>query len=219
MITEEVKIPTGTRPIEAFTMSGEVKPAVAFLILPGRGYTINHFLLDFLWRMAAESGFYALKAEYRGYTYRHLAEPYDHQHAIEDLGNILSYLANLSYPAQNVIVCAKSLGTVALAGLTATRETGFPKAILLTPVLYYKKDTGVFSMWEEYNKKVPDSYLVFGSDDPYCDLESARAAFPQALIDCCPGADHGLNLAGDYARTIEMQREIIEKAKRFITAG
>jgi len=216
MITEDLKIPTAGRPIEAFAMSGETKPDKAFLILPGKGYTINHFLLDFLWRMAAESGFYAIKAEYRGYTYRHLDEPYDRRHAVEDAGYMLDYLAERGYRPADIVVCAKSLGTVALGGILLEREISFDKAVLLTPVLYYQKEAGIFSMWNDYNKKVKNSYLVFGSSDPYCDMETAQSAFPGALIDCYEGADHGLSLERDYARTIEIQREIIEKTKCFI---
>jgi len=217
MITQEIKIPTGGKPIEAFTMCGEDRPQKAFLILPGKGYTINHFLLDFLWRMAAEAGFYAIKAEYRGYTYRHLDEPYDHDHAIEDLGYILDYLENAGFQPKNIIGCAKSLGTVALAGAVAKRNECFAKAILLTPVLYYKREAGVFPMWNGYKQKVSSSYLVFGSNDPFCDLETAETAFPDTQMDCYQGADHGLSLDGDYARTIEINREIIEKVKSFIT--
>ncbi|PKM41636.1 MAG: hypothetical protein CVV03_12100 [Firmicutes bacterium HGW-Firmicutes-8] len=217
MVTAEIKIPTPGRPIEALTMCGEDKPKKAFLILPGKGYTINHFLLDFLWRMAAEAGFYAIKAEYRGYTYRHLDEPYDHDHAIEDLGYVLDYLAEVGYKSQNIIICGKSLGTVALAGAVAKRQESFAQAVLLTPVLYYKREAGVFPMWDVYKQKVGSSYLIFGSDDPFCDLVTAKAAFPESQMDCYQGADHGLNLDGNYTRTIEINREIIEKVKSFIT--
>ena len=72
-------------------------------------------------------------------------------------------------------------------------------------------------MWDGYKQKIGASYLVFGSDDPFCDLETAKAAFPESQMDCYQGADHGLSLDGDYARTIEINREIIEKVKSFIT--
>ncbi len=166
--------------------------------------------------MAAETGFYAIKAEYRGYTYRHLNEPYDHEHAAEDVGYVLDFLAEKGYSPEKTVICAKSLGTIALAGITANRNISLDKAVLLTPVLYFQKSGAVLPLWEEYNKKVKSSYLVFGGDDPYCDPVSATAAFPAAPIDCYPGADHGLHLEGDYARTIEIQREIIEKVKHFI---
>jgi len=216
MITEDLQISTGGRPIDASAMYGAAKPDRAFLILPGKGYTVNHFLLDFIWRMAAEAGFYAIKAEYRGYTYRHLNEPYDHEHAAEDVGYVIDFLTVKGYPPEKTIVCAKSLGTIALATYTANRDIILDKAVLLTPVLYFRKDDGVFPVWAGYSKKVKNSYLVFGSNDPYCDTDSAKAAFPAAPIDCYPGADHGLHLEGDYARTIEIQREIIEKVKQFI---
>ncbi|MHB9095038.1 MAG: hypothetical protein ACYC21_10220 [Eubacteriales bacterium] len=72
-------------------------------------------------------------------------------------------------------------------------------------------------MWAEFVKKVKDLYIVFGSNDPYCDKTSAEAAFPRALVDSYPGADHGLSLDNNYAGTIDIQREIIEKTKKFIT--
>lgn len=217
MITEDIKIPTGGRPIEAFTIYKEDRPEKAFLVLPGKGYTINHFLLDFLWRMAAETGFYAIKAEYRGYTYRHLDEPYDHKHAAEDAGLVLNHLLEQGFKPENIVVCGKSLGTIALAGLLTRRDISLDKAILLTPVLYYKKGQEIFPAWDEYRKRVRHSYLVFGTEDPYCDIESAQTNFPGDLINCYPGADHGLHLAGNYAGTIDINREIIEKVRRFIT--
>lgn len=217
MITEDIKIPTDGKPIEAFTMSGGKRPERAFLILPGKGYTINHFVLDFLWRMAAESGFFAIKAEYRGYTYRHLGEPYDHEHAAADAGYVFDYLTARGYSPDNIVVCAKSLGTLSLASLVKKREARFQKVILLTPILYLNKGAKPFPGWALYNEKVKDTYLVFGGNDPYCDEVTARQVFPDAKIQCYGGADHGLHLADDYARTIEIQHEIITGVRKFIT--
>lgn len=216
MLTEEIKIPADGRPIEAFTMHKKAKPDRAFLILPGRGYTVNHFLLDFLWRMAAEQGFFAVKAEYRGYTYRHLGQPYDHNHATNDARFVLDYLASLGYEAENTVLCAKSLGTIATCNLVVDHNRRFHKVILLTPVLYVNKNDGVFPAWINFNEEVKQAYLVFGSNDPYCDQATARTTFPTARIDCYEGADHGLHLVGNYAETIEINRQIIEKVKDFV---
>jgi len=217
MHTGELKIPTDGRPIEAFFMCKEEKPDRAFLILPGKGYTINHFVLDFLWRMAAECGFYSLKAEYRGYTYRHLGEPYDHHNAAADAGYVLDYLNELGYPPEKITVCGKSLGTIAVGNLVADGGAIFERAILLTPVLYMKKEKGVFPQWAEFNKKISKPYLIFGGSDPFCDRETARQVFPEGLIECYPGADHGLSIDDDYLRTLEIQREIIANVKQFIS--
>ena len=217
MHTGELKIPTDGKPIEAFFMCKEEKPDRAFLILPGKGYTINHFVLDFLWRMAAECGFYSLKAEYRGFTYRHLGEPYDHHYAAADAGYVLDYLNELGYPPEKITVCGKSLGTIAVGNLVADRGAIFERAILLTPVLYMKKEKGVFPQWAEFNKKISKPYLIFGGSDPFCDRETARQVFPEGLIECYPGADHGLSIDDDYLRTLEIQREIIANVKQFIS--
>jgi hypothetical protein len=217
MIIEALKIPTSTKPIEAFAMHHEPKPDKVFLILPGKEFTIHHFLLDFMWRMAAEAGFFAIKAEFRGYTYKHQGEPYDHEHAIEDAGFVMDYLINTGYIPNNITFCTKSLGTIALAGLVAKSAFSFDKAILLTPVLYYQKESGVFPVWNEYNQKVKQSYIVFGDDDPYCDLDTAKSAFPKGLIESFIGADHGLNITADYLKTMEIQQKIIEQTKLFIT--
>lgn len=216
MTTEEIKITTGGRPIEAFTMSPAGKPARAFLVLPGKGYTINHFLLDFLWRMAAESGFYSIKAEYRGFTYRHLDEPYDHKHAAIDAGHVINHLTDLGYAPEDIVVCAKSLGTIAACSLVTKNEMGFQKVVLLTPVLYIRKENPVYPIWTVFNERVPETHLVFGTNDPFCDRESAQATFPEATVDCYTGADHGMSIEGDYLQTINIQREIIEKVKSFI---
>lgn len=216
MFTEEIKIPTDGRPIEAFTMYRDPTPARALLILPGKGYTINHFLLDFIWRMAAEQGFYAIKAEYRGFTYRHLNEPYELRDAVKDVEFMFKFLKETGYSSGDITVCAKSLGTIALADTLNRRGISISKAVLLTPVLYYAKKLETLPVWDEYSKNVDGSYLVFGSNDPFCDLETARTKFPDSLTDFYPGADHGLHLNADYTRTIEIQREILEKVKQFI---
>ncbi|PKM83007.1 MAG: hypothetical protein CVU89_02450 [Firmicutes bacterium HGW-Firmicutes-14] len=216
MTEQEIKIPTDGRPIEASVMHQEEKPGKAFLVLPGRGYTVNHFLLDYLWRMAAESGFYSVKAEYRGYTYRYMGEPYDHKTTGIDTGYILDYLEDTGYGPQDITVCAKSLGTMALAMLLLNRDITFNRAVLLTPVLYYNTEKEIIPVWDNYKAKVRKSYLVFGSDDPYCDPETAGMVFPDELISFYEGFDHGLQMDGNYRRTIEVNSEIIEKVKDFI---
>lgn len=216
MFTEEIKIPTDGRPIEAFTMYQNPRPGKALLILPGKGYTINHFLLDFIWRMAAEQGFYSIKAEYRGFTYRHLNEPYEIKDAAKDVEFLFKFLEETGYSSRDITVCGKSLGTITLADTITRLGININKAVLLTPVLYFAKELETLPFWDEYKKRVKNSYLVFGSDDPFCDLETARAKFPNDQIDFYPGADHGLHLNADYARTIEIQREIVEKVKEFI---
>lgn len=216
MITEEIKIPTDGRPIEAFTLSPSKKPNRAFLIFPGKYYTINYFLLDFIWKMAAEAGFFAVKTEYRGYTYRHLDEPFELNNASEDIRHTINYLTGIGYQPEDITVCAKSLGTMALANFLTNSDLFFKKVVLLTPILYFKKDSPVIPFWEEYKKKVSSSYLVFGGADPYCDMETASSQFPTAPIDCYPGANHVMDLDGEYRRTIAIQTEIIEKVKEFI---
>ena len=218
MTTEELKISAEGRPIEAFARHGAAKPKKAFLILPGKGYTINHFVLDFLWRMAAECGYYSIKAEYRGFTYRHFDEPYDHHHTALDAGIVLKHLEEIGYPPHKTAVCAKSLGTIAVGSLVADTDIVFEKTILLTPVLYVKKEKGIFPKWFEFKRKISDPCLIFGSNDPFCDSETATEVFPHALLECYRGADHGLEIAGDYVRTIKIQSEIIEKVRQFISA-
>lgn len=216
MLTEEIKIPTDNRPIEAFVMSKKPHPDKAFMILPGRGYTINHFLLDFLWRMAAEQNYYSIKAEYRGFTYRHFDEPYDHEYATIDARYVVDYLKTLGYPPEKVVACGKSLGSIAVGNLVIEDKMTFDKAILLTPVLYVQKDKGVFPTWKSFCDVVPKTFLAFGSADEYCDLEAAQDNFPGARIEYFDGADHGLLLPKDYARSIEINRQIIECVKEFI---
>lgn len=217
MLTEEIKIPTDGRPIEAFTMYQQPRPEKALLILPGKGYTINHFLLDFIWRMAAEQGFYSIKAEYRGFTYRHLNEPYEIKDAVNDVEFIFKFLQETGYKSSDITVCAKSLGTMALAYTLTKQGICIDQAILLTPVLYFNKESAILPYWDEYKKRVNGSYIVFGSEDPYCDLDTASFQFPEDLIDFYPGADHGLHIDADYSQTIEIQREIVEKTRVFIT--
>lgn len=217
MLSKDILIPTDGKPIEAFAMYGEKKPAKALLILPGKGYTINHFLLDFIWRMAAEKGFLAMKAEYRGFTYRHMGEPYELEHAAQDAGFVFDYLNKTGYVPEDIIVCAKSLGTLALAQTLARKNISIDKAILLTPVLYLAKEADTLPVWYDYKKRVKNSILVFGNDDPYCDMETAMNNFPGTQISYYSGADHGLHLDGDYSGTIEIQREIVETAKKFVT--
>ncbi len=79
-----------------------------------------------------------------------------------------------------------------------------------------KGDT-IFPVWAEFVKKIKDLYVVFGSNDPYCDNVSAEEVFQEALIDSYPGADHGLGFDQSYADTLDIQKEIIEKVKKFIT--
>lgn len=215
MIMEEIKIPAEGRPIEAFTMTAAQRPEKALLILPGKGYTINHFLLDFIWRMAAETGFYAIKAEYRGFTYRHLGEPYEVEDAAKDVKTVFGFLDEQGYSPKDVIVCGKSLGTLALARALIDNDISINKAVLLTPVLYFSKESGVLPLWKEYKKKAAKSLLVFGDQDPYCDMASASEAFPAVPLKSYSGADHGLHIAGDYAKTIAIQIEILNNIKKF----
>ncbi len=217
MITEEIKIPTDGRPLEAFVKYRGPKPEKAFLILPGQGYTINHFVLDFLWRMAAENGYYAIKAEYRGFTYRHFNEPYNHEQAAVDARYVLDYLANQGYMPEQITACGKSLGSIALGSVVVIDHVSFDKVILLTPVLYVDKAAGIFPHWAEFSKSTKNLCLVFGSVDDYCDLETAMDNFPKAVIKCYEGADHGLHIEGDYSSTIQIQREIIELVRKFIS--
>lgn len=217
MITEEIKIPTAGRPVEAFIRYRKPGPDRAFLILPGKGYTINHFLLDFLWKMAAETGFYAIKAEYRGYTYRHLGEPYGLEDAAQDAGSVFDYLTAQGFKSRNIIPCVKSLGTIALAQLLQDREIYLNKSVLLTPVIYNKKGFDTLPTWSVYNDKVKDSLVIFGSADPFCDAGTAAAVFPAGTVKCYDGADHGLDIAGDYRQTIKIQLNIIDKVKEFIS--
>lgn len=215
-IFEEIRIPTNERPIEGFALHDEERPSKAILIIPGQGYTINNFVLDFIWRMAAEKGYYSVKAEYRGYTYRHLGEPYDAEHAVEDLHYMVEHLKNIGYSPKDIVICAKSLGTLALAGLLAQTDLCLDKAILLTPVLYFNQNKEIIQTWQNYMEKVKASYIAFGGNDPLCDLQNAQKIYTGADIDFYPGLDHGLCLDGDYQGTIEIQKNIIERAREFI---
>jgi hypothetical protein len=101
-----------------------------------------------------------------------------------------------------VLVVAKSLGTLALPWAV---ENALP-GVWLTPLL---QDAAVVSAVEEARQP---TLLVGGTADPHWQLPAA--AGPGVAVMELAGADHGLQRAGDWRRSLLDQVEIFDRVSQ-----
>ncbi|HEY6739308.1 MAG TPA: alpha/beta hydrolase, partial [Actinopolymorphaceae bacterium] len=110
-------------------------------------------------------------------------------------------------PPERVLLVGKSMGTFA-APVAAEREL---PAIWLTPLLTER------TVADAIARTTAPRLLVGGTDDPSWESETAKRSGADVLE--IPGAHHGLEIAGDPIRSVEVLGRITEAMDRFVEAA
>jgi predicted alpha/beta-hydrolase family hydrolase len=188
---------------------------LAALVFPGLGY---HADLPVLY-------YAALQLYSMGADVLRLRFPYDQQPGFmqqpdqaivdwlrTDASAILDYAQHRHAYAQTTLI-GKSLGTIALAALLAHRADLSQAACLwLTPVL-----TNPLVVRQLRETSIP-GLVVIGSADPYYNvaLVDELARKPNLRCVVIPGADHGLEIAGDALASVQAMGKMVEGIQALI---
>jgi len=153
------------------------------LVLPGRGYTVDHPALFWSCQVLAQVGYRVVTMRWQPGRDAQT----DPQAFVEEAADALDAAAG---PAPTTVVMAKSLGSYAAAWASAR---SYP-AIWLTPML---TDASVAAALHDYSAA---GLLVGGTDDPLWDAAAAQSTPLQVLE--IPGADHALHHRGDWRTSV-----------------
>jgi hypothetical protein len=167
------------------------------LVLPGAHYLPGYPLLWFAREALQQHGWGVLE------VWDEIGDD-DDRRAWAEL-RALAALERTADVEQRLLV-AKSISSFA-AMLPETRNV---PAIWLTPVLNFDE------VVEALGRRSAPSLIVGGTaDDPHW-IREAASGVPQAEVLEIPGADHGLQIPRDPARTLEALRRVVEAIGRFV---
>lgn len=171
------------------------------LLLPGQNYAPDRSPLELLTEMATQAGWDVVS-----FRYSFQVSPYPTENlAFDDLEReVLGVLPQLA-GYQEVCLAGKSLGTSMARRLIGQIQASKRSLLLITPL--------------------PDSFTgeatcprlcLIGDQDPLFDqTASARAAHP-AEWRVYPGADHALQVQGDWRATAGVWQALVADAERFL---
>lgn len=163
------------------------------VLLPGTGYSVQRPLLHWAGALLRE----------RGWTVREVAWEVPEEAFEEPAAFVEPHLAEAFDGTDGPrLVVAKSFGCFGLAWAVREQVPG----VWLTPVL---ADEGLRAALAA----APARHLVVGgAEDP---LWAGGPGAIEAEVVEVPGADHGLEVPGDWAASLEAQRAVLERIASF----
>lgn len=162
------------------------------LLLPGRGYTVNHPVLYYVGEVARELGWVVEAVSWDG-TDLSDREVIAHGRA-----------ALASLPTTGSVVVGKSLGSLLLPDAVARNLPG----VWLTPLLHR------VAVRAGALRGTGPSLLVGGTADESWDSATAHRS-GHAVLELA-GGDHGLQLAGDSVGSARFLVTLIERTREFL---
>lgn len=177
----------------------EAPPAGRLLVLPGRKYTVDHPLLMWACRAAAEIGWQVTTMAW------HVDSQADDdpEGFVADAAELLDDAAPT---APSTVVLAKSLSSYAAAWAAQRRYAG----IWLTPLLHR---AGVKAALADPGAP---TLLVGGTADPSWNKAAAAAAGGEVLE--IADGDHSLQISADWRRSLAALNLVMETIERFLQA-
>jgi len=173
-----------------------VEPCGDVLLLPGRGYSIDHPLLSWTLRMLHERDWWCT-------TVRWSVDDVGPEAAAVLVEDVAADLHARRRTAGPTLVVAKSLGTLAAGWAAHHRLPG----VWLTPVLDRPDVADPLAVYPA------PALLVGGTADRFWDPEVAARAAADVLE--LPGADHSLVLPRSWEESHELERTVVDVVRAF----
>lgn len=186
----------------------EAEPRGLVMILPGRGYLLEHPALYYLSRMAAEAGYDVLGVPYSFQILRSTNYP-----PVEDLVRdaalaLATVLPQRSYA--EVVLAGKSLGTRVAVKVGAQLQDVKLRYLLLTPVMNSTDETGNHP-----------TLAIIGTKDAVYDESQINADHdhPYRRWQVFEGLHHGLEYETGWAKSLTVMSQLIGVCESFLQEG
>lgn len=176
------------------------------VILPGIGYTCDRPLLDYNKRLMIQLGFDVLPISF-GFQIagKKLKVHEEFKYIYEETKELINMSLKKRY--KNIILVAKSLGTIVLSLLNNEIKDRNVINIYLTPV-DATMDVGISE----------GSLVFYGTNDPR--ITSKTVSKIEKIKDVSlvkiENADHSLNVKNDILKSIDIIKYVIEKEKEYL---
>jgi hypothetical protein len=179
------------------------------VVLPGAGYSIRQPLLYFASQVLLQKGFIVLGIE-KVYgddpKWRNLPTEQEARTVVEDDAIDLFKQIAERFPNLLHTVVARSLGTFALACALEKRVAKPLQIVWQTPALGSK--------WSVMKTCDARGFGILGTADHY--FKEALANLPEDRV-IIEQADHGMEIAGDPIRSIEILKEVTLATSKWLT--
>lgn len=175
------------------------------VLLPGRGYTVNHPVLFHLLYLALENGWDALPVSYSFQASAGDFKPEQFPFLQQDVALAVEPALKRSYRC--LCVAGKSLGTPLAVDLARSATVDSVALILLTPV------GGVMQALDGLR-----TLAVIGTDDPLYSPDVVRLTEndPHVTWQVCDGLNHSLIVENNWRASLAALRQIMETCEQFL---
>lgn len=197
-----------------FTMAGLTDRAERLaVLLPGAGYTTKAPLFHYSSSMFLEEAMDVLEINY---PYR---DDFYQDFSWEELTEAIHYDVNMvldhvlmDKPYRQIIILAKSIGTLCMDSILRNEYAEEMKAIWVTPLL---KEEGVLNALAD---AAYPSLCIIGDKDPNYTPEGLEriGRNPLAAARLYPNMHHGLEQEGHILNSIDLLKSIMKDIKTFI---
>lgn len=176
------------------------------IILPGRGYTIEHPVLFHLRYLALENGFDVLPVEYGYQAARRDFKPEEWPLLAQDVHAATAPVLERGY--QQVCIIGKSLGTPLAIELAKTINAPAVSLILLTPI-----SAAVQAMSDLNHVR---TLALIGTNDSIYSPDMVTQTGSQVQWKVLEGLDHGLFIEDNWRVSLDALNSILAVCERFL---
>ena len=186
------------------------------IILPGYSYSPDMAPLHYASLILLEGGADLLQIEYTYYRTDFQEQPQSEKVkwlASDVLAACEAALSQRSY--EKITLIGKSLGTIAMAQLLADTRFQSARCVWMTPLL------NLDWLCSRIEQTRPPSLFIIGTDDRHYQPEVLKrlehSTGGRSLV--LEGANHGLEILGDIAKSLVMLNQIVQALQEFLKEG
>jgi hypothetical protein len=176
------------------------------IILPGRGYTIHHPVLSYLWQMGLANGWDVLPVEY-GFQRTGMFEMHQMPHVMDDV-KLTTEPVLQDHTYRHICIAGKSMGTPLAMQLAQTVHAEHISQILLTPIGPALQPAG----------DIP-TLAIIGMEDSFYAPGVGDNPPPNVTWHILERLDHGLIDPDDWRYSLTMLETITAACEEFLRTG
>ena len=174
------------------------------IILPGRGYTVNHPVLAYLSQMALANGFDVLPVQY-GFQVMSSGFEIQQLPLVMDDVRLTSETVLTNYTYRHICIAGKSMGTPLALQLGQMIQADHLSQILLTPIGPALQPSGDIR-----------TLAMIGTADPVYTPDVGQNPPENVIWRIFDNLDHGLVDASDWLYSLHMLETIIGTCEEFL---
>jgi len=201
---EAVPTPSGAGvTIQNWLMGPEGGSDKLLVMLPGNNYSCDAPAFFYLKQAAAQAGWDALST---AYAFQQTGADFDVPSLLADARAAVHQVLPKGY--REICIAAKSLGSAIALPLARSLSAYRVSLLILTPVpMFLQEPVGDLR-----------TLVVIGTEDPVYHMPECAAARERADAEwvVVPGLDHGLNVKGDWERSVATLPQVITPCVRFL---